>query len=405
MILPRPQRALLFAVAAALLATAAAAQTPFAMSGLGQNVETFSARDTGRGGWGMADTDTLTPGTMNQAALADLMYTGLIFSGHGETAKNQGPAEERRSYRTLLPNIRLALPLQKARLTLHAGFLVKRSLEWTSLSDITYPQFGDTVSGLERYDRTGTIYQVPVGLAWRPIRGLALGGSFNLVRGSIEDEIEEIFTDPLENYYLANIRVQRDELSGACFTGSVLLDALRFLQVGASVTTAYDLDFRREISAAGVAERRQEEFTAGMPAEFRGGIMLRLPNHWRLGADGQLARYSELSGRPDWEPILEDEWTLSAGIERTWVRTQFGRSYSLPVRLGFQWRQWAQTVGGAAVEERTVSVGTGFPFRNRLGMIDLSLSHSWIGDLEENGYRSRVWRLGLSITGLEPLVF
>ena len=39
------------------------------------------------------------------------------------------------------------------------------------------------------------------------------------------------------------------------------------------------------------------------------------------------------------------------------------------------------------------------------GTIDLSLSYHWIGAEGENGWRSRALRLGLSITGLEGLVF
>jgi hypothetical protein len=311
----------------------------------------------------------------------------------------------RDSYRTLLPNIRLAFPLRRARLALHVGFQVKRSMEWTSRTDLSYVAFADTVSGLGRYQRTGTLYQVPLGLAWRPVAGVAIGGSYNLVGGSIEEQIEHVFTDPLDGYYVPNVRTQKDDLSGHCFTGSLLLDALRIVQIGASVTTSYDLEFRREISLSGVAERRFDTLVASMPVEYRGGVMLRLPGHWRLGVDGQLARYGDLEGRPDWEPIMRDEWTLAAGLERPWLRTQFGRSYTMPIRVGFQWRRWAHTVNGAPVDERTVSAGTGFPFRNRLGTIDVSLSYSWIGDEAENGYRSQVWRLGLSITGLEPLVF
>ena len=388
-----------------LIAGVAAAQTPFASVGLGQNVEMNSARDVGRGSWGMADSDTLTPGTVNPAALADLHFTGLVFSGYGERAKNTGIGGERKSFRTVLPNVRLALPLRAGKLILHAGYQAKRSMEWSSQTDFSIDHFGETVSGSERYRRSGTLYHVPIGLAWRPFRGLAVGGSYNVVRGTINEQILQLFTDPLDNYYLNNTRDQSEDLKGTCFTASALFDALRIVQLGASYTTAYDLRMEREIGIGGVAERSQETLTGTMPAEYRAGLMIRLSKLWRIGVDGQLARYSEYDGRPDWSPILEDEQTLSAGIERTWVRTKFGRSYDLPFRVGVQWRQWAHTVGGSPVYERTVSAGTGFPFSNRLGMIDISLSYSLIGDEADNGYRSEVWRLGLSITGLEPLVF
>ena len=389
----------------AMAPTTATAQTPFAVTGLGQNIETGSARDTGRGGWGMAATDTLTPGTRNTAALADLRYAGLIFSGFGETARTTGNGESRKSRRVIVPNIRLALPLRSGKVALHSGFQILRSMEWESRTDLEIDHFGELVLGNERYRRTGTLWRVPVGLSWRLFPGLAVCGSANWVRGSISDEIAQFFTEPLGNFYLPNTRQQVDKLHGQNWSASVLLDALRWLQLGASYTSAYDLQADREISVSGVAERAQDRFNYAMPAEVQAGFMLRLPGHWRLGGDAQYAPYSEFSGREDWEAIMEDEWTLSAGFERTLVRAKQGRGYTMPLRVGVQYRQWAHTVGGEPVKERTISAGTGFPFKNRLGMIDISLSYSLIGDEARNGYESQVWRLGLSVTGLEPLVF
>ena len=53
------------------------------------------------------------------------------------------------------------------------------------------------------------------------------------------------------------------------------------------------------------------------------------------------------------------------------------------------------------VEEKTVSVGTGFPFRQSLGALDVALSYGIIGELEKNGMETEVWRLTISVTGLE----
>lgn len=392
-------------MAALLTALPATAQTPFAFAGLGQNVETGSARDTGRGGWGMAATDTLTPGTRNTAALADLRFAGLIFSGYGETARTTGNDVDRKSRRVLLTDIRLALPMRSAKVSLHAGFQILRSMEWESRTELEIDHFGEPVYGFERYRRTGTLWRVPVGLSWRLFPGLAVSGAHNWVRGSISDEIAQFFTDPIGSYYLPNTRQQIDKLHGANWSAAVLVDALHWLQLGASYTSAYDLRADREISVSGVAHRAEERFSYAMPAEIQAGFMLRLPGQWRLGGDAQYAPYSEFSGREDWERIMEDEWTLSAGFERVLVRAKQGRGYTVPMRFGGSIRQWAHTIGGEPVRERTISVGTGFPFKNRLGMVEISLSYSLIGDVSKNGYESQVWRLGLSVAGLEPLVF
>jgi len=387
-----------------LAATAAPAQTPFAMQGLGQNVATGTARDTGRGGWGMADTDTLTPGTLNPAALADLRFAGLIFSGYGERISSEGLGIERTSYRTYLPNVRVVAPLRAGRLALHAGFDVRRSMQWDSVRELDRVHFDREVLGRESYEREGTLFAVPVGLSWRASSALAVGVTANLIRGTIDEQITQVLGDSLGGF-ASNIRQQRDALTGANVTLAALWSPFDRLSLGASYATPYDLTFDREVNLGGVGERFTDELTASMPAEYRAGLVLRLSEHWRFGADGQLARYSELTGRPDWEPYLRDEWMLAAGLERPLVRAERGRGYSPPLRFGFQWRHWAHAVGGPPVHERVISVGTGFPFENRLGMIDLSLSYAWIGDLEDNGYRSSAWRLGVSITGLERLVF
>jgi len=387
-----------------LAAPAAWGQTPFARLGLGQNVQTGTARDTGRGGWGLADTDTLNPGTLNPAALADLRFAGLIFSGYGEATTTDGGGESRTTRRTLLPNVRLAAPLRPGRLTLHGGFDVRRSMQWDSRTETTLDHFGREVAGILEYEREGTLFAIPLGLSWRAAPSLALGATVNLLRGSIDEFISEIYADSLGRYQ-SNTRDQKDELTGTSVTLGVLWSPLDRLQLGASYTPAHDLTFDREISLGGVGARETSSFNAQLPAEYRAGLVMELGRRWRFGADGQLARYSEFSGREDWEPYLRDEWTLAAGFERPLAFDERGRGYSAPLRFGFLWRHWAHAVGGPPVHERVVSVGTGFPFANRMGAIDLSLSYAWIGDEADNGYRSRSWRLGVSITGLERLVF
>jgi hypothetical protein len=395
---------LVLAALLSLLAASAPAQTPFASQALGQNVQTGTARDTGRGGWGMADSDTLVPGTLNSAALADLRFAGLVFSGYGETTATDDGDQTRTTRRTLLPNVRVAAPLRAGRLVLHAGFDVRRSMHWQAEQTFSTDQFGREVAGLLRNEREGTLFAIPIGLSWRATDALALGVTANLMRGSIDELLTELHADSLGTY-ASNLRDQKDELSGSNVTLSALWTLSSRLALGASYTPGWDLEFDRTTSLGGVGERARSTRTGSMPAEYRAGLVLGLGERWRFGADGQLARLSEFDGRPEWEPILRDEWTVSAGLERPLVRAERGRGYTPPLRLGFQWRHWAHAVGGPPVHERTISAGTGFPFRNRMGMIDLSLSYSWVGDRADNGVEASTWRLGVSITGLERLVF
>jgi len=103
---------------------------------------------------------------------------------------------------------------------------------------------------------------------------------------------------------------------------------------------------------------------------------------------------------------MEDEYGFSAGLERMKGYKRRGGMGNLPIRLGVSYKRWAYGVGGAddkaaSIEEKTVSIGTGFPFRQNLGELDVAVSYGVIGELEKNGLESEIWRLTISVTGLE----
>jgi hypothetical protein len=385
-----------------LLSTSTAlAQTPFTLQGIGQNVETGTARDTGRGGWGLADRDTLAPSTLNPAALADLRYSQLTFSGEGLRTIDRGPGQDRLTWRVTVPNVRLAVPLRDGQLALHAGFNVKRSFSYESYSLFEVDRFGRTINGQELYRRDGNLFEIPVGLAWRPLPRVALGAAVLLVRGPVEDLVTQTFTGgPLANSYS-----ERLELEGLATNLSLLLDAPGPLSIGASVTPAYDLDVERTTSLEAVSGEAVSNETITMPTEYKAGLMLELGKHWRFGADGIYQAFGDIGPQSVWTPTPRDEWSVAAGFERRLHRSGRGRDWTAPLRFGFMWRRWGYQVGGSPVEERVVSVGTGVPFRNWLGTIDMSLSYAWIGSIEDNGYESEALRLGVSISGLERLIF
>lgn len=386
-------------LAMGLLAATAEAQSPFSLRGLGQNVEAGTARDWGRG-WGLADRDTLAPGTLNPAALADLRFVQLLFTGMGERALQEGATQDRVTWRTTVPNVRLAVPLRSGSLAMQAGFNIKRTFVHESFTTYDVERFDQTFTVEETYSRSGNLFEIPLGLAWRPLADLAVAASFNLVRGPVEDRIVQLFGGGA----LVNDYVSRLELEGHTVTVAALWTAGP-LSLGASLTPGYDLDIERTVSLAAVAGEVVTEEQVAMPPDYRAGLALDLGGGWRLGADGTYAAYGEIGDGSAWGPGLRDEWSIGVGLERQLLRSERGRDYRAPIRLGFVMRRWAHEVGGAPVDERVVSVGTGVPFRNWLGTMDMSVSYAWIGSDADNGFQSQALRLGLSISGLERLVF
>ena len=92
---------------------------------------------------------------------------------------------------------------------------------------------------------------------------------------------------------------------------------------------------------------------------------------------------------------------LAAGFERARGTERRGGMGNLPLRLGGAYHRWGYKVGGEPVEEMSFSAGTGFPFGRDSGQLDVAVTWGQIGDLGVNGQRSDLWRLSVTVIGLE----
>jgi hypothetical protein len=397
---------------ATFLAGDATAQTPFALVNMGQDVWVPDARIAGRGGWGMTVADTLSLGFKNIAGLASNPFLGIQLTGYGEVVDSQEGENTRTTSRAFAPNFRVSVPIKPGRVAITAGFKSRRSTTWGTREDKDWEVEDGTLSGFEIFDRKGTLWEVPLGASLRLGRFLSFGGTVNLVRGSVTQTRSAVFVTLnrgpdstgvdviVPSPYLRSVEEQKDTYSGTSYTASALLDFFGFLRFGAAYTPEHDVSLERKISLGGVGPRFNDAYTMRFPAEYQAGAELRV-GRWRLGGDAEYQEYSQLTGQPEWEPDLEDAWTVSAGIERKLGRARRGGFGNLPLRLGASLRRWSYRVGGEPVDERSVSVGTGFAFEGGRGQLDLAVTYGTIGDLEKNGRTSEYWRLTLSVTGLE----
>lgn len=402
-----PMRLLLVGVLLAVAAPALA-QTPFALTNLGQRIDPEDARMVGRGGWGMAVVDSLNPGFKNLAGLSAVRHVTLKFTGYGDHVKSDDDFGSRTTNRTVSPDMRVALPIVKGKLAFSTGFEVVRSNQWQTLTEMDWFAWDDTLTGNEQFIREGSLWSVPLGLAYAVSPSLSVGGTLGLVRGTIRESVVEEFLTPNNGVlptpaplYQPNGRVQEDEFSGTALTLAMVMSRGDRLRLGASWRPAHELDVDRKVSMGGVAERFTGVWTYKLPDEYRAGFDLRLDARWHLGGDYQLMKFSEGDGRSDWQDALTDEYTWSVGFERSQGYERYGGKSNLPLRVGAQFRQWGYEVGGNPVQEMFFSVGTGFPFRQKMGLLDVSLSYGTIGSQADNGQQSKVWRFAMSMTGLE----
>lgn len=386
-------------------AVPATAQSPFAISNIGQKTVIEDARMIGRGGWGMAVTDSLNPGFKNLASIYTLRHLVLKFTGYGDKIDSKDTSGQRMNSRVLAPDVRVAAPVVKGRLSLTAGLQVNRSTQYHTYLDTTWAEvWADSIVGNDQFVRNGNRFQVPLGGALKILPGVAISGAVNIEGGSLKGTVNNFFTNPSNSqgpFYQTNVKETYDEFHGTSQTWGLLLDPFPWIQLGASWTPAHNIEANRKVTHFGVTERSESTYTMNMPDEYMAGIQLRPLRRWRIGGDGQFMEFSKFTGPEQWMVDMEDEYTLSVGLERMQGRERRGGLSNLPIRLGVSVRRWAYRVGGSPVDEKTASIGTGFPFRQNLGELDVALSYGIIGELEKNGLESEVWRLTISVTGLE----
>jgi len=381
------------------------AQSPFALTNIGQPIDSEDARMMGRGGWGMAVSDSLDPGFLNVASLSALRHVAVKFTASGERTASEDGFGTRTTHRTLIPNIRVGLPIIKGKLAFSTGIEVKRSFEYRTMTEFTRYVFEDEITGNEQFLREGTLWQVPMGLSYEVVDGVSLGATVGLVNGSIRESLTDFYLQPSVSggtpLYLSSGSTQEDEFTGTMTTWSLHLGSPNTLAVGASMTVAHDLDVNRKISLAGVGAKAESQWNFDLPETYRGGFQARLSDRWRVGGDATLQLFDNFEGNADWADDTIKEYSASLGFERVISFKRHGGKNNLPLRFGVRYRRWGHLINGAEVKEKTISVGTGFPFRRKMGMLDVALSYSMIGDVATNQMESNVWRMTVSVTGLE----
>jgi len=396
---------ILLLVAVLLVSGSVLAQTPMALTNIGQRLDNEDARMTGRGGWGMAVDDSTHPGFRNLASLYAVDKVALNFSAFGDQASSKDNHGSRTTDNVFTPDIRVALPVIKGRLAVTAGFVVDRSTRYETSVDSTWQAWTDTVAGKVQFLREGSMFRVPLGLAFAPMEGISLGAALNLQRGTLRESFYNLLQDPASltgiPLYQTNLLVQEDTYSGTSATFAALLRPTDRLRLGFSATPGYDLDVARKNEMGGVSQLSLQAFTYAMPAEYQAGMEIALKGRWRLGGDYQWQDFTAFRGEEAWEAEMQTEHTLSVGVERVRASARHAGWSNLPLRMGLRSRTWGYLVGGHPVRETTFSAGTGFPFRGDLGQLDVALSYSMVGQLADNGMQSRILRLTISVTGLE----
>lgn len=381
----------------------ARAQSPFSLLHLGAPAAGGDARVLGRGGWGLAESDTLAPSFLNPAGLPGLRQVAIALSGYGERIRSQGSAGSSDNARVLTPDVAVAVPLGECGVVFAAGFHARRSTQYQTRERREWYVGSELfATGDVLFAREGTQFAVPLTVAVRATRVLALSATLNLERGAIRERVDHFFLEPVDNLvYRRSSLVREDAFSGTSASFGLQWRPTGALSLGAVFTTPWDYAVTRRQEVYNVSGAVDSSYTVRMPAAWGVGASARLAARWSFGTDFEWRGLSNLRGRPDWELAAADEWRIGCGFERAGARVRRGGWNNLPLRFGVSRGQWGYRVGDEPVREWRIAAGTGFVLNAGNGRVDVGLSYGRVGDRDRNGYVDDVWRLALSVVGLE----
>ena len=387
--------AMAVALAVGFLArTAGAQESVFGLTFLGTSEESGDERARGMGLLGVGLDDPKTALALNPAGLASLPY--MTISGMAVVGRrtSRDGSDELHASLARLPHQRFALPILGNKVVLSTGFLgLSNSSGKFKLPD----RYLGTDSTAQRFERSGTLYTIPVAIAGKVGARLRLGISLDFLLGTVN----EAWTTGSDSLVTLTTR-RRDEFAGRSVTFGVVGYPLPQLRLGASWNPAFDSDrdtrtTLEDIRIPGGTPLRttSEHAVARLPQCLRAGGAYQLGTRLLLGADYLWRDWGQYRGRLYGASSVGTESRLGGGLE--W-RPPHRR---LVYRGGVSRHVLPQLLGDHTVNETTLHLGTGFDFTEGAGRLDMGFEYAWIGNLDRNGLVERSWRFVASISGQE----
>lgn len=347
------RRALVFAILVALAVPAAApADSVFGIRGIGILGRPFSARAAMSGGaFALFDgTSVLNPASLGQITFVSgwgtFAATSRTFSD-GPVGASLGS--------TRFPLFGLAMPVgRRVVVGLSVSEFLDRTWSDSTAQDTTLRDSVVTVRDVA--SSTGGVSDVRLAGAYRLTGAITVGLGVHVLSGSTRQAISRTFSATSFSNY--------GEVTTTTFTG-VGISAGVGAKLGPRLAAAASvrLNGPLKVSVASGAST-----TVALPVELAAGVVFAPFNG--LGVAVSVDHQSWARSAADLaalgQPGTRSVWNVSAGAEFTSLRW---RGETLPLRVGYRWRQLPFGVGTAAatapLNEHAVSAGLGLQLAGR----------------------------------------
>lgn len=233
---------------------------------------------------------------------------------------------------------------------------------------------GDTLEVTDRVASDGAVTDFRGAIAFRPWRSLLVGAAFHLLGGSSRLTVGRSFSVSDYSPY-----VERAQLafSGTGVSAGLVLAPTSAIELGASARVDSKLTIKNGNANAGAVQ---------LPVSLSGGLRLNpVPG---VSLSSTAVRRSWSRAQPDlFAPSRAfDTWEVGSGVELSRPRARGGAS--LPIRLGYRYRQLPFSNVATQPTETVLAGGTGLLFSGGRAGLDASVErfHRTGGGADEKGW-------------------
>lgn len=366
-------------------------QSVYGMNFIGEHNYHGSIRYRALGLSSFASPDSNNAATANIAALADIDAFTLSFVQILSTSNINTETESAARNRYQIPELSFAVPLRRG-IVLATGYRMRFQAYMDFEYERTYP---DIPSTFEEHRQRGSLFTVPISLAWKITPWLNVAGELQLERGSLSNEVSINF----RKLGYGNVESKRERFfNGVSWSASILLKVHPRIFIAAAFDDQIDYQVDEKFTYSRPDLNSATEWDYNLPISYSGAISLGISKRWWLSSHYWFREAPDPTGFPQLEGSLRDERLLAFGIERT-GSGEGGFFSRTPIRLGFYENIWhLEYPIGQQVKGLFFTFGTGFSMPGGPGIFDISFEFGQIGSIDDNGLVERMMRIGVGMS-------
>ncbi len=347
------------------------------------------------GGAGLGVQQFLSYNSMNPAAVYLNNLTTISASFQAEISNNTIGNDNVTSRQGNAAGFQFGFPMYKDKMAVLASVkpLVKSQMT------VDFAEQTEDYDVQRTISATGGITAASLGLNYKILPALTIGGLFNFNFGAYNEEWKTEFDN--DTYMNASDNIDT-HVWGAGAELGLLYKPVNFLSVGAMMRSSSELTVETIKTTGGGVTMTPIEQAALYPTSIGGGIGFDL-DKFLIAADvySQLWENYEIDGNRD--ESMANYLRIGGGVQFRGSDDHLAKYYQrVLVRLGASYATLPfLDENGDQVTEMYFSGGAGFPFNQNAGRIDVALEYGKRSSSDAFPYSENIIRISASVTMAE----